>query len=327
MASDREIRPTNQLCSVVARAAGEDPISTATLFEHRLLIEVASPWEDDVADSRHYPDELWRVLNDAYSRNIPVSMTAILPDPEYSSEGETRILSLRRPREPFARYEREEYVVPDAELIPAVEALCGDRRDLSSLEECRLYTGDVRDIVVCTHGSHDACCGKFGYPIYERLRGEYAESGKLRVWRASHIGGHRFAPTLIDFPEGRYWAFLEPENLENLVLRNKPVSELRGLYRGWSAMQSNYEQIVEREILIREGWRWAAYPKTGHVLSASEDESRAEVRIDYIDPDGSFGSYEAAVEQSGTGMTLPKSGPGPLEETKQYGVVGLERVS
>lgn len=96
--SDREIRPTNQLCSVVARAAGEDPISTVTLFEHRLLIEVASPWEDDVADSRHYPDELWRVLNDAYSRNIPVSMTVVLPDPEYSSEGETRILSLRRPR-------------------------------------------------------------------------------------------------------------------------------------------------------------------------------------------------------------------------------------
>lgn len=173
MASDRETRPANHLCSVVARAAGEDPIGTATPFEHRLLIEVASPWEDDVADSRHYPDELWRVLNDAYGRGVPFAMTAVLPDPEYSSEGETRVISLRRPRGPFARYEREEYAVPGAELIPAVEALCGGRQ----VKEYRLDTRDVRDIVVCTHGSQDACCGKFGYPIYERLRGEYAESG------------------------------------------------------------------------------------------------------------------------------------------------------
>ena len=56
--------------------------------------------------------------------------------------------------------------------------------------------------MVCTHGNIDAACARFGYPIYQQLRQNYATQS-LRVWRCSHFGGHQFAPTLIDFPSGR----------------------------------------------------------------------------------------------------------------------------
>lgn len=58
----------------------------------------------------------------------------------------------------------------------------------------------MRDILVCTHGSRDVCWGKFGYAIYKLLRARHAAPNGLRVWRTSHIGGHRFASTLLDFP-------------------------------------------------------------------------------------------------------------------------------
>ena len=54
----------------------------------------------------------------------------------------------------------------------------------------------ARDILVCTHGARDACCGKFGYGFYVEMRGLAAVRGDgVRVWRTSHLGGHRFAPT------------------------------------------------------------------------------------------------------------------------------------
>lgn len=140
------------------------------------------------------------------------------------------------------------------------------------------------------------------------------------------MGGHRFAPTLLEFPEGRYWGHLEIGAAEDLVERAGPFSRLGRFYRGWAGFGSRFEQIAEREILDREGWKWAGYLKEGRVLSVDGDESRAEVRIESADLDGGLsGAYEALVEADGGVMTLANSGTGPLEEVRQYRVGWLEK--
>jgi hypothetical protein len=326
MAKREDLDSEGRLCSVVSEANGENLAGYAIPFEHRLLVEVAPPWESDVGASRHYPKGLWEALMVAWRRGSQVGMTAILPDPEYSVEGSTRLVYLRRPDGPFATYEKVEYLLPHEDLIPAVEALFDTKEEVVRFEEYRRDTRNVRDLVVCTHGRHDACCGKFGYPIYEALRRGYAGPDGLRVWRASHLGGHRFAPTLVEYPEGRYWGRLEPAALEGLVLRNGPASELRRFYRGWSGLESRFEQIAEGEILAREGWRWTGHLKHGRVLAVDEHERRAEVRIEYRDPDGTVsGSYAAVLEEDDRVMTLLDSGSEPLQEARQYRVARLEK--
>lgn len=315
-----------RLCSVVSKENGEDLAGYAVPFEHRLLIEVRPPWEGDVGASKNYPEGLWDALMVAWRGGSQVGMTALLPDPEYSVEGQTRLVYLRRPAGPFAAYERTEYLLPDENLVPAVEAIFGEPESASRFKGYLQETQNVRDLVVCTHGRHDACCGKFGYPIYEMLRREYAEPAKLRVWRASHLGGHRFAPTLVDYPEGRYWGHLEPWAVERLVRQDGPFPEMARFYRGWSGLESRFEQIAEREILVREGWRWTGYFKEGRVLSVDKNERRAEVRIEYASPDGVVsGSYTAVVEENGSVLTLVDSGPEPLQESRQYRVSHLEK--
>src|SRR5215213_8695970 len=300
--------PKRRLCSVVSEAAREDPAGCGTPFVGYLGMEVAPPWMDDVSESPRFPGGL--------------------RDPVYSREGYVRTLYLHKPPGHFAAYEKSEYAVPKCEIVPLVEALAEGSDGLSRFERYEEDTSGGRDLLVCTHGSHDACCGKFGYPVYETLRHEYAGASEkqLRVWRTSHTGGHRFAPTLIDFPEGRYWGHLEPEALEKLVLRKDPVSELGRFYRGWAGLSGKFEQIAEREIFVREGWEWTRYLKRGMTLEADENEDRAEVRIEYATPGGDTGAYEATVETSGTVMTLFDSGPRPLQEVKQYRVSRLERV-
>ena len=315
-----------RLCSVVSQENGEDLAGYAVPFEHRLLVEVRPPWEDDVGASKHYHEGLWDALMVAWRGGSQVGMTALLPDPEYSVEGRTRLIYLRRPGGPFAAYEKTEYMLPHKDLVPAVEAVFGEPGAASRFEGYLQNTQGVRDLVVCTHGRHDACCGKFGYPVYETLRREHADADGLRVWRASHLGGHRFAPTLVDYPEGRYWGRLEPWAVEKLVGKDGPFPEMEQFYRGWSGLESRFEQIAEREILVREGWRWTGYLKEGRVLSVDEDERRAEVRIEYASPDGGVsGSYTALVEESGSVLTQVDSGPENLQESRQYRVSRLEK--
>ncbi|WP_326687549.1 sucrase ferredoxin [Streptomyces sp. NBC_01795] len=63
--------------------------------------------------------------------------------------------------------------------------------------EWRPYEGDPL-VLVCTNGKRDRCCALLGRP----LAAELEASGGANVWEITHIGGHRFAPTLLVLPYG-----------------------------------------------------------------------------------------------------------------------------
>lgn len=52
--------------------------------------------------------------------------------------------------------------------------------------------------LVCTHGRRDVCCAEFGRPVAAALAARWPEE----TWETSHLGGHRFAPTLVALPTG-----------------------------------------------------------------------------------------------------------------------------
>ena len=62
-------------------------------------------------------------------------------------------------------------------------------------------------ILVCTNGRHDRCCAERGRPLARALVG----AGVPEVWECSHIGGDRFAATLVCLPLGAYFGRVEPE--------------------------------------------------------------------------------------------------------------------
>ncbi len=51
---------------------------------------------------------------------------------------------------------------------------------------------------VCVNGRRDACCARFGLPVYYRLR----QLAGQCVWQVTHLGGHRFAPNVLVLPDG-----------------------------------------------------------------------------------------------------------------------------
>jgi hypothetical protein len=52
---------------------------------------------------------------------------------------------------------------------------------------------------VCTNGRRDRCCAVHGRPLAAELAAS-AEPGT--VWETTHLGGHRFAPTMLVLPHG-----------------------------------------------------------------------------------------------------------------------------
>lgn len=303
-------------------------------YQHLIAVEQPLPWPDDPLDAA--PPALAHMVEQLWDANVPTRVLAIAPDPAYSHADTTRVVYVRRPERAFAQFVKWEYHVPPAAVWELVAALLHEQA--SAYDQYRQPSQQVRDLLVCTHGTVDACCGKFGFPLYAHLRTAYATDA-LRVWRCSHFGGHRFAPTLLDLPDGRCWAYLTSEILAPLIQRRGPVAALRNHYRGWGGMRSVFTQIAEREVWMREGWAWLSYHSAARVLAvdpagqlsdypqfADRPPRWAEVQIDYAAPDGSTaGAYLARLE---IGRTIQIGGCGEGNSTiHQYQVTHLEQLA
>lgn len=333
--SDANFLEDCRFCSVVSKNNGEDPIGTAGTYDCWLITELPLPWTEEGLLNDPSVQPILELIKELSLGGMKIRPIAIAPDPEYSSPGYTRLLYYHRSARLFAQFEKQEYLVPNPEVTSLAIALLKQSEALSRFEAYRQNTSNIRELLVCTHGNIDVACSRFGYPIYKTLREEYAPKAEkpFRVWRCSHFGGHRFAPTLIDLPEGRYWGHLESSILDLLVQREGAVHNLRPFYRGWSGL-NKLEQVVERDIWMREGWRWLNYLKAGQVLAKAETEGErnpdwAEIQIDFTDRDrGVFGSYQAKIEMSHQVTTLGDSGKEEsLTVVKQYHLTHLTRNS
>lgn len=332
-------------CSQVSQANGEDPIGSAIVVEHYLIIEAPQPWKTNIwIESDPMPQGVLEALNFVWDKGDNIRQLAIAPDREYSYPNYTRVLYYSRPAKAFAQFEKQEFIVPHALLGSLALALLKDLEELPKFNQYRQQTNHIRELLVCTHGNVDAACSRFGYPIYKKLRTAYAgtaqnssihllscPSAPLRVWRCSHFGGHQFAPTLVDLPLGQYWGHLQPNVLDALVERKGNLRELYPYYRGWGGL-SKFEQIAEREIWMQEGWNWLDYEKSGQVMAIDPSDSQypnwAKVRIDFNSASGEVsGSYEARIDTKGTIKTMKASGKDEsLCEVKQYWVSQLAKL-
>ncbi len=173
--------------------------------------------------------QTWLLLEVHGAWDPKVPGVGVLPAPFVQRLGaamKTEALRQMGLRLQFIRRPRESHVAPRAFL--------GDRRGVWALDRAALEAASVESLVetlacapraealetrpwylVCTHGVRDRCCAKFGQPIYAELCGRTELEG--RVWQTSHLGGHRFAPTLVTLPSGLCYGQLELADLDALV--------------------------------------------------------------------------------------------------------------
>ena len=91
--------------------------------------------------------------------------------------------------------------------------------------------------LVCTHGRHDKCCAKYGFPAYCALR----EAAPEDAWECSHVGGDRFAANVLCFPEGIYYGHVPVDAISDLVREHGRGRMMLEYYRGRCA----YKRIAQ----------------------------------------------------------------------------------
>ena len=254
-------------CSEWARQADVNPIGTAGTYRGIVGVEWPLPWPKDASAV----EELAGVA----ALFAPLGIRLQLLRPERGNGDEATVVSFRRDDDHyFHDFERREERVDVCDVVDMAIALARG-------EFPHEPAGDQVDILVCTHGSRDVCCGSAGTRLAASVALVLdALPGSVRVWSTSHLGGHRFAPTAIVMPHGTCWGFLDPGRLRAIVSRSGSVDDVLVSYRGCLGIGPARAQAMERVAFREIGWSWLDHRRRGRDLGGNR------VEIDAVSPEG-----------------------------------------
>jgi hypothetical protein len=176
----------------------DQPLSgSAPQASRWVLVEDNGPWGAKVPRDTNLPDSVKQWLR---GLDQPHTRVHLIRRPTRGRrDGLRRVILAATPEQPELRRTVEFDVELDRIHELDVDALLANAEPI---ERAPWW-------LVCTHGSRDRCCAKWGMPVFEALRARDPQ----RVWQSSHLGGHRFAPTVVALPLGLMWGRLTIEQI------------------------------------------------------------------------------------------------------------------
>jgi hypothetical protein len=282
-------------CSDYSRQAGEDIIGSATNEQTYILVECPPPWTSEAFNSRWVPENLQILIKEVKRNKLPIKFLLIANNVSHKADS-TTLLIYQRKEGLSNGYGKQEFQLANIEQVAAVvrKWLRGGFSDYDA------QTSVTRDILICTHGSHDRCCARYGNPFYFNATSIVSslELDNVRIWKSSHFGGHRFAPTAIDFPDGRYYGALDQESFKSILTRTGDITLLKKVYRGWGILPNSI-QVLERELILRHGWDWFNYKVSGEIIQQNLDTNIILAELNVEKPDGLY-CYQAKLVKDET---------------------------
>lgn len=227
-------------CAAESSAAAEPLAGTAPGERAFLCVEQAPPWGyDAVRESGLDRNVAEHLLDRALEAGVRVMLVR---SSARSGLRGTRVFTAWTGPAPF---------LTEHEIHSPEELRDLDLRDLGRGVRPAAGAERARPLfLVCTNGRRDACCARYGRPAASAL-GELLPDD---TWECTHLGGHRFAATMLALPSGLCFGRLDPGTIvetARALLRGEVAPELlRGRAGVHPALQVA-EATVRRERGLR----------------------------------------------------------------------------
>lgn len=262
-AADQAVR-----CAEWTKQIGCSPAGTALAVDAVAMIDLPLPWPKPVFD--HALLSGWGLASEM---ELWCGRTRVLARLSQPGERDTPLVSVTLVARSHHAAERFEWQIEPRRVAQLFARLAlrppGPRARAAGAEVAQRGT----EIVVCTQGSHDVCCGSEGTRVADELEATSAH----RVHRVSHMTGHRFAPTAMTLPDGRMWAGLSAAQLAAIADREMPGTQAAQHCRGWWGLPAGPAQVAELAVFAEVGWELDSFDRAVSVTQTSDDTWAAEV--------------------------------------------------
>lgn len=152
-------------------------------------------WRVPRHESAGMGNRLRAVLKDAMDAGIHVGLV----DDGNTRDGDGFLLQLYPQRVRLA-------CMTEAELVAGISAFMAGEK-IGGEAESRAA------ILCCTDSRRDACCARFGFATFKALK-KHADPARFQVLQCTHVGGCRFAASLMVLPQRQRYGRLSPEEAQ-----------------------------------------------------------------------------------------------------------------
>lgn len=131
-------------------------------------------------------------------------------------------------------------------------------------------------VVCCTDGKQDPCCARYGFATWKALR-QAADPAVFRILQSTHLGGCRFAASLVVLPSRARYSRLTPAEVADFLACLQDGVPYLPAYRGDPALGAA-QQAAEHAILAwaaREGFSGSA------LLDDASGKAGGDGRVEY----------------------------------------------
>lgn len=194
--------PEDFYCSQLALESDELMAGTAVSAPVWILLEYRQLWQAKATSDN----------------TLPVSVKTWLDEQLGAVNGRLQFIR----QLPYQQRYRCFVAVPDAQHPRLYRFDFAEYEELLNLDmpalvanatQYKPYLTSAPLFLVCTNGKRDRCCAKFGTALYQA----FTDVVETAVWQTTHLGGHRFAPTLMSFPEGVCYGQVTVEDIPQLL--------------------------------------------------------------------------------------------------------------
>lgn len=227
----------SERCSLLA--AGEPLAGTAPAARAWLVIEQPGPWgRKALLDSR------LEIGPELHERTVGTGVAVILARRAGSAAAGGRRFWLAHPASGGGSLRTG--ITDDRRLLDI---------DFAGLARGQLPALGERDrepwLFVCTHSGRDACCAILGRALLGELNASMAMPAE-RIWECSHLGGHRFAPSVLALPSGAVYGRVDAAEAASLCEATSRGALLVHRLRGRAGVPAPL-QAAEAEVRARHG--------------------------------------------------------------------------
>ncbi|MFR0356754.1 sucrase ferredoxin [Streptomyces sediminimaris] len=201
-------------CSTASQELDEPIAGTAATARTWLLLEQPGPWGAKALTSSHLDPAVGRAL-EAAAQGTGVRIALIRRPGRHADCGTPTIRQVYAAHTVPGNAWLRSAALDDPRALLGLDFAAlgrGEHRTFDGALGARAHTGDPLALV-CTNGKRDRCCALLGRP----LAAELAASGVEGVWEVTHLGGHRFSPTLLVLPYGYAYGRTRAHAVEEIL--------------------------------------------------------------------------------------------------------------
>lgn len=309
-------------CSLATKKSNENIITSAANIDVQIAIELAEPWDAIPLKSKYFPTELLALAPTLAKAKINCGINYFVNNSS-ASLNSRKVFIFKKLENEFLPYEKFVLEVPNNQLenFPTLllQLLLHSDKEILKWQTEKIH--HFIELFICTHGLRDQCCGIYGNQLYEEFKETIFKSNNkdFRIWKSSHIGGHRYAPTFFEAPNMRWYGLFDLNSIETFLDRKQNDFKIKNNYRGMSGINNKFAALVENELFKEYSWEWLSFTNKSYEVFSNHNVTAHSVHFFYTNQTQKFKRVFQVVETDGI-ENLASCGSLDKKFVKQYKV-------